>query len=131
MRKLIDELSNQADLVLIDCPPILAAVDAGFLASLADGVLLVLRAGQTHNKAARDAVQSLQRVGARLIGVALNAVPTSRGGYYGYYKYYPSENGKEPKLLRGWERSRIAWRQWLPNKEQMRLFAEKLIRIRG
>ena len=86
MRKLLDELVQKADLVLIDCPPILPVTDATILASMTDGVLLVLRAEQTRGQAAREAVDSLRKVGAHLIGVVLNAVPGHPSNYYRYYE---------------------------------------------
>lgn len=55
------------------------------LAQKADGVLLVLNAGLTRRAAAARAAESLQQVGANVIGAVLNAVPSGRGGYYSYY----------------------------------------------
>lgn len=89
MRKLLDEIAQGADMVLIDCPPIIPVADASILASIVDGVLLVVHADHTRRQEMRDAVESLRKVGARLLGVVLNGVP-SRGNEY--YKYYGEEN---------------------------------------
>ena len=79
MQELLDQLAHQVDVVLIDSPPVLPVADAALLAHRVDGVLLVLKASHTPRKAARQAVESLRQVGANLVGVVLNAVPTSRG----------------------------------------------------
>ena len=96
MGDLLETLAGQSDIVLIDSPPVLLVTDAVVLAQKADGVLLVLNAGQTRREAAARAVESLHRVGANVIGVVLNAVPAGRGGYYYYYyqDYYDSATGK-------------------------------------
>jgi polysaccharide biosynthesis transport protein len=72
----------------------LAAADAAVLGSQVDGVLLVIRAGQTDRGAAQYALQQLQGVGARIIGAVLNdpdAKVPQYGGYYGYYNYSYSD----------------------------------------
>ncbi len=86
MRQLLEELTHKADLVLLDCPPVLIVADTLNLASAVDGVLLVIRAGKTRAKVAREAVESLRKVGARIIGVVLNDVPGHRNNYYSQYK---------------------------------------------
>lgn len=87
MAELIGRLRNLYDVVLFDCPPVVAITDAAVLAPRVDGVLLVVRAGYTDRQAARQARINLQRVGARILGVVLNDVEL-RSGRYGYYYYY-------------------------------------------
>jgi len=95
MQKLLHELAQQVDVVLIDSPPVLPVADAMALAQAVDGVLLVLEAGHTRRQAARQAVESLRRVGASLVGVVLNAVPTHSGSYYyPYHETYGDGSGK-------------------------------------
>ena len=81
MKVLIEALESQADIVLIDTPPILAVADAVALTSLADGVLLVADAGRTRRTAARQAVEKLRQVDANVLGVILNRVSPTGGGY--------------------------------------------------
>ena len=79
--------------MVIDSPPLLAAADAAILGRETDGVLLVVRAGQTDRAAAQHAVEQLRTVGARVVGAVLNdpdAVVQSYGGYY-YHSYYGVE----------------------------------------
>ncbi len=93
MRVLLQELAKSFDLVVLDTPPVLATADAGILASLADGVLLVVRAGQTDRVAAKRAHQQLVNVGARVVGTVLND-PGGEVSQYGDY-YYPYDYAVE------------------------------------
>jgi capsular exopolysaccharide synthesis family protein len=93
MHTLLDKLAQQSDLVLIDCPPVLPVADAKILASCVDGVLLVVRAGSTHTRAAKEAVRGLRQSGANLVGVILNTAPGLNDRYYKYYQH-GKEEGK-------------------------------------
>ncbi len=75
MDKVIEALKGQADYVLFDAPPVLAVTDAAVLASKIDGLLLVIKAGATRRDQAERARDALQRVNARIIGVALTNAP--------------------------------------------------------
>jgi capsular exopolysaccharide synthesis family protein len=86
-RKSFDALIEGYDLVVMDTPPLLAASDAAILATLANGVVLVLRAGATETAAAQQSVQQLQAVGARIVGAVLNDPDTQVPRYGAYYKY--------------------------------------------
>lgn len=70
--ELLTELAGQADLILLDAPPITAVADASVLASKADGVLLVLDAGQSKRDQARQAKETLEKINARIVGIVLN-----------------------------------------------------------
>ncbi|MBM7841715.1 polysaccharide biosynthesis tyrosine autokinase [Herpetosiphon giganteus] len=78
------DLKQQADIVLIDAPPVLAASDAALLATKVDGVVLVTRAGKTRRDSAREAVALLQRVNAHLVGVVLTNAKLERERYARY-----------------------------------------------
>jgi len=88
MRELREELLKSFDAIVVDSPPVLIGADAAVLGQMVDGVLLVVNAGETRRDMARQAVESLRQVGANVIGVVLNRVPTRRGGYYYYYPHY-------------------------------------------
>lgn len=60
-----------ADVVLLDSPPVLAAADASILGAYADGVLLVVSAGQTNRAHANEAKEQLAAAGARVLGAVL------------------------------------------------------------
>jgi protein-tyrosine kinase len=75
MAKLIVRLRQEADVVVLDAPPVVLATDAAELATQVDGVLLTVSAGRTKRDDAQRAVQLLKRVGARLVGTALVNLP--------------------------------------------------------
>jgi non-specific protein-tyrosine kinase len=105
MRDLLSELTQHVDVVLIDSPPVLPVTDAAVLAQGVDGVLLVIDVGETRREVARRAAEGLTQVGANLIGVVLNRVPTRRGGYYYYYYhhgYYGEGKRKRGHRKRKW-----------------------------
>lgn len=83
---LLKELSQEADIIILDSPPVLAAADATILASFVDGVVLILRAGSTSRQVAMETIEILRQVKANLIGVVLNFVPSKGKGYYQYYR---------------------------------------------
>ncbi len=97
MREMISNLSGMFDLVLFDTPPLLAAADAAILATRVDGVVMVVRAGQTQRGAAQQALQQLATVGARVIGAVLNDPDAKVPRYAGYYAYdyYGEESVRE------------------------------------
>lgn len=94
MRDLLGHLAEEADVVVIDSPPVLPVTDAAIMAQGVDGVLLVLDVGSTRRGAARQAVESLQQVGGKVVGAVLNRVPTRGRGYY-YYHYRDYYSGSE------------------------------------
>jgi len=65
-------LSSQYDYVIVDCPPLLATVDAASICRVASGVLIVVRAGVTPRE---DVVKARERVGEMpVLGVLLTGV---------------------------------------------------------
>jgi capsular exopolysaccharide synthesis family protein len=90
-RSTIESLSTKYDIVILDTPPVHVAADALILGSMANGVLLVLRAGYSEREAAQQALQRLLNVGAHVVGAVLNdpdhKVP-EYGAYYYYYDYH-------------------------------------------
>lgn len=84
--RLLEKLEQLSDVVVVDSPPVLALADAAILAARVDAVLLVLWAGRTKVRAAREALSQLEHAGANLIGVVVNGV-NPRSESYGYYYY--------------------------------------------
>ena len=71
MDKVIAALQKQADVVLFDAPPILAATDAAILGTKVDGVLLVVQAKHTSRDHVQQAKERLEKARVRVVGVAL------------------------------------------------------------
>jgi capsular exopolysaccharide synthesis family protein len=87
MDAILDELKKSEDIIIVDCTPTIVA-DAQFLAAKVDGVLLVVRPGETHQDELRAALEQLKRAGANVVGVVFNRIPQNRTSYYGGYKQY-------------------------------------------
>ena len=93
----IAELRTSYKFIVIDSPPIMAATDAVILSVQADGVLLVVRSGETPKEAFTRARDLLVSVKCHLLGVVLNAVDSSAPDYYYSYRYYPYSEGYGPQ----------------------------------
>jgi capsular exopolysaccharide synthesis family protein len=72
LRTLVETAAGEYDLVMFDTPPLLALSDAALIGRLTDGVLLVIRAGQTDRDEARTAVRQVRAVGVPVVGAVLN-----------------------------------------------------------
>ncbi len=98
LSELLDEFAKDYDLVILDSPPLLGFAECLQMATAADGVLIISRAGETRRKAVAAVVSTLNRVRANLIGVVLNQVThkTSSEGY-GYYGYHPYKRYQQPE----------------------------------
>ncbi len=78
---LIRFLEKEADLVILDAPPVLPVSDALSISRQVDAVILVAKAGQTTRERLVDTVESLRQVGADLLGVCLVGVKTKVDPY--------------------------------------------------
>jgi len=88
--EVLTAVQAEADVVLIDCPPVLPVTDAAVLSSRVDATLVVATAGTTTRKELQRTHELLDQVGAPVIGSVLNGVDPE--GSYGYrYRYAYSE----------------------------------------
>lgn len=85
MQGILDTLREEADIVLLDAPPVTATVDASILCGRADGVILVIAAGRTQRKLAQDAIRLLSRIKANVLGVVINDAHVKQSMYYSDY----------------------------------------------
>jgi len=97
MKRLIEELSQEYDIVLIDTPPIIAVTDAAILAQEVDGVILVLASGEVNKEYAIRAKEQLDKVGAKILGAVLNKADMKASEYYYYYYYHGSGDSDKKK----------------------------------
>jgi succinoglycan biosynthesis transport protein ExoP len=93
----IAELRAKFKFVVIDSPPIMAATDAVILSVQTDGVLLVVRSGETPKEAFTRTRDLLISVKCHILGVVLNAVDSNAPDYYYSYRYYPYSYGYGPQ----------------------------------
>jgi capsular exopolysaccharide synthesis family protein len=91
MRRLVEEARETFDWVFIDTPPIGLLSDASLLVQIADGAILVVKAGSTPHELVQRAVNSLGR--DRILGVVLNQADPSyaKTEQYGYARYYKAD----------------------------------------
>jgi succinoglycan biosynthesis transport protein ExoP len=84
-REAIAALATTADLVLIDCPPVLPVSDALIVSGMTDGTILVASAGSTTRRSLQRALELLHQVDAPVVGTVLNhSEPLSSTGYASY-----------------------------------------------
>ncbi len=86
MRVLLRQALVDYRFVVVDSPPVLNVADARILATLVEGVVLVVKGGSTPRELAQRARAYTISVGANLIGVVLNNLDANSDGYY--YQYY-------------------------------------------
>jgi non-specific protein-tyrosine kinase len=91
MDNVLELLTERADIVLLDAPPVVAVSDAAVLATKVDGVLLVVSAGQTKRDGVQAAKARLEKVNANLIGAVLTNVPLDAS----LERYYVRQEGEE------------------------------------
>lgn len=84
--EILDHLSSLADIVILDCSPVLPVSDPAVLAEHVSGVVLICRAGVTTRRTVRRALTNLSTVGAKLMGYVTNDLIYA-AGYYRYYRY--------------------------------------------
>jgi capsular exopolysaccharide synthesis family protein len=84
MNMILHQAQEQADIVLIDAPPVSAVSDAAVLAKRMDGVLLVISVGKTQIDASQETLDQLNRAGTKIIGVVLNDKKARKSRYYYY-----------------------------------------------
>ena len=97
MRKLLDEVRGQCDLVVVDTPPLLAVSDAIPLLKEVSGAVLIGRVNRTHTNALSKAQEVIAAAGGTLLGSV--ATGAKSGGLYGYggygYGYEDHDYGEE------------------------------------
>lgn len=114
MSQVLEELKDEADIVIVDTPPTLTVADASILGPRMNGVVIVGKIGSTRRDALMQAQESLQKTGANIFGVVLNRANPARGGYYYnyyYYRYYTYEYGDNRPDARRGRKSRLP--KWL------------------
>lgn len=90
MENFLHETRKKYDVVVFDSPPIIAVTDAVVLAPKLDGIVLVVKSGETGKDALLRSRVLLNNVKATLFGIILNGVNVDHmyGSYYYYYHYY-------------------------------------------
>jgi capsular exopolysaccharide synthesis family protein len=88
MRRLMTALQSRYNYVVVDSPPISSFTDGVLIATMVDGVLLVVHGGKSSRHIVRRSKQLLSDVGSKVFGVVLNNVNLQSHDYYYYQSYY-------------------------------------------
>jgi capsular exopolysaccharide synthesis family protein len=88
MKTFVKVLRNRYEYVIFDSPPALSVTDPLIVASLADGLVLVIRQGYCTRAMLARAGEVFRDVGVKVYGFVLNGVDSSLPEYYGYLGYY-------------------------------------------
>lgn len=80
----LEQARKEFDYIIIDCPPINRVSEGISISSMADGTLYVISAKETDKRAAKAAIDDLERTGANVFGVVLNKVEEVKSRKYGY-----------------------------------------------
>lgn len=83
------------DLIIIDCAPVIPVSDALSIGRDTDGVIVVIKAGETPKEVSKRACDLVHESGANLLGVALNNVKEALPYYYNY-RYYGYKYASKP-----------------------------------
>ncbi len=93
MATLLKNLQGKFTHVVVDSPPIASFTDGVLIASMVDGVILVVNSGKSSRQVVRRSRQLLLDIGAKIFGVVLNNVDLrSQDNYYYYQSYYHRDN---------------------------------------
>lgn len=94
-QQMLESLSAQYDLIIVDTPPILAVTDAALVATHAGSSLLVTRFGVNQAKEILLTLQRFEQNGVQIKGAIFNAVEKRATGYYSYGYYEYKSDGKD------------------------------------
>lgn len=90
MAQLLRALTERYDVVVLDAAPLLPVTDAAILARLTGGALLVAGVHRLHRNQLTESVAALETVGARTLGIVVNAQKRTQSDAYAYYEYTPT-----------------------------------------
>ncbi|MCF2917997.1 polysaccharide biosynthesis tyrosine autokinase [Pseudoalteromonas sp. Cn5-37] len=86
--KLVEQVKDKYDIVIIDTPPILAVTDPAIVSAQTGTTLLVTRFGQNHSREIELTRNRFEQNGIDVKGVVFNGVVKKASNVYGYYGYY-------------------------------------------
>ncbi len=93
MKELIQSLSEEFDIVLIDAPPVLGFADSLLISRLVDGVLMIASQGITQRESLQRSLDNIRKVQGKILGAILNRLQSHTDKYR--YNYYYSENNEK------------------------------------
>ena len=95
MKIILDRLEATFDVVILDAPPLLPVTDAAVLSQHVGGVVVVVGSQKTSRPELEKSLAALELVGAQVLGIVLNRIPTKGADAYSYSYYsYSSPSGE-------------------------------------
>ncbi len=88
IKKFFDLLKMEYDYVIIDSPPVQPVSDTLILTQASDYNLFVIRSEETRTVSFMSSIKKIQNVGAKINGIVINDLDTSKDSYYSYYYSY-------------------------------------------
>ncbi|MBO0721659.1 MAG: polysaccharide biosynthesis tyrosine autokinase, partial [Blastocatellia bacterium] len=103
MKELLHALEERFDYVILDSPPLATVTDPIILSTLVDGVILVVKSGQSKSELVSRVSLYLNSVGAKVLGITLNNLNIRKDGYdyYRHYRDYSSYIDQETRKRAG------------------------------
>ena len=96
----IETLTEEADVVIVDSPAMLAVGDTPALASMVDGLVFLVDMHVAKRPMLQQAADQLMRLPCRILGIVLRVDGAKSGGYYSTYRYYDNADGSGKKRAR-------------------------------
>jgi capsular exopolysaccharide synthesis family protein len=96
VHEVIEVLTQNSDIVLLDCPPVLPVTDTMLISRLVDGMLVLASAKSTSTRELKRTVELLRQVQTPLLGIVLNQIPVKGAYEYGYGAYVAYRSAVEP-----------------------------------
>ena len=91
IKKFLDVLKMEYDYVIVDSPPVQPVSDTLILTQASDYNLFVIRSEETRTASFMSSIKKIQNVGAKINGIIINDLDTSKDSYYSYYYSYSPE----------------------------------------
>ena len=88
IKKFLDVLKMEYDFVIVDSPPVQPVSDTLILSQASDYNLFVIRSEETRTVSFMSSIKKIQNVGAKINGIVINDLDTSKDSYYSYYYSY-------------------------------------------
>ena len=88
IKKFLDVLKLEYDYVIVDSPPVQPVSDTLILTQASDYNLFVVRSDETRTASFMSSIKKIQNVGAKINGIVINDLDTSKDSYYSYYYSY-------------------------------------------
>ena len=92
-QELLDKLAQNYRFVIIDTPPLGSVSDGALIASMCDGAVLVVCAGETPKAMIRQSLHEIEQSGCKLLGTVLNRAEVKSRAYGKYYGKYANKYG--------------------------------------